>query len=253
MLAFAHRGGAGHPDLLGLENTLVAFQHAYGLGYRHLETDVHTSSDGVLFAFHDDQLDRVTDHSGRLSGLTSSEIGRARIAGEQPIPRFIELVDSFPDATFNVDLKSDSAVAALATVAADREIGDRMIVGSFSAERLARFRRLTSGRVRTSGSPHEVAAFVLCPAPGLARPLRFLPCVALQVPVRTTVAGRTIEIVTRRFVRNAHAAGKQVHVWTIDDPAEMDRLIDLGVDGLMTDRTDLLKGVLLQRGLWTTN
>lgn len=253
MLAFAHRGGATHPDLLGLENTLVAFQHAYDLGYRYLETDVHTSSDGVLFAFHDDRLDRVTDRSGRLAELSAAEIGRARIGGAHPIPRFTELVDAFPDVTFNVDLKSDGSVAAMAALVMDRGVGDRMIVGSFSAQRLTTFRHLTAGRVRTSAHPREVAAFVLCPSPLLTRPFRRLPCVALQVPVRTAYKGRSFDVVTRRFVRNAHAAGKQVHVWTIDDPAEMERLIDLGVDGLMTDRTDLLKDVLMRRGLWATN
>ena len=242
-----------HPDLVGLENTLVAFQHAYDLGYRYLETDVHVSSDGVLFAFHDDRLERVTDRSGRLAELSATEIGRAHIGGAEPVPRLSEIVDAFGDVTFNVDLKSDRSVAAMAAFVADRQVGDRMIVGSFSAERLRTFRRLTAGRVRTSAHPREVAAFVLCPTPLMARPLRTLPCVALQVPVRTVQRGRSFEIVTPRFVRNAHAAGKQVHVWTIDDPAEMERLIDLGVDGLMTDRTDLLKDVLQRRGLWTTN
>jgi glycerophosphoryl diester phosphodiesterase len=253
VLAFAHRGGALHPDLLGLENTLVAFEHAYDLGYRYLETDVHASSDGVLFAFHDDLLDRVTDRTGRLADLSAVEIERARIRGTHPVPRFSELVDAFPDVTFNVDLKSDDAVEPLAALLADHEVADRTIVGSFSPRRLSAFRHLTSGRVRTAAHPREVAAFVLCPTPVLATPLRLLPCVALQVPVRTVQKGRSFEVVTRRFVRNAHAAGKQVHVWTIDDPVEMERLIDLDVDGLMTDRTDLLKGVLLSRGLWTTN
>ena len=253
MLAFAHRGGADHPDLLGLENTVVAFRHAYDLGYRYLETDVHASSDGVLFAFHDDALDRVTDRSGRLADLTAAEIELARIGGAHPVPRFSELVAAFPDVTFNVDLKSDGAVAPLASVITDGGLENRMIVGSFSARRLIRFRRLTGGRVRTAAHPREVAAFVLCPSPTLAGPLRALPCVALQVPVRTILRGRSVAIVTPRFVRNAHAAGKALHVWTIDDPAEMERLIDLGVDGLMTDRTDVLKSVLAQRGLWTTN
>jgi glycerophosphoryl diester phosphodiesterase len=253
MIAFAHRGGANHPELTGLENTVAAFQHAYDLGYRYFETDVHASTDGVLFACHDDELDRVSDVSGRLEDLASAEISRARIAGTYAVPTLAELVDTFPDVTFNIDIKSDGATARLAQFITEREIQDRVIVGSFSHARLHRFRVLTAGGVRTSASPREVGPFVLCPSPLLARALRVLPCVALQVPVRAHHRGRDVEVVTPRFVRNAHAAGKQVHVWTVDEPADMHRLIDLGVDGLMTDRTDLLKDVLVARGLWRTN
>lgn len=253
MLAFAHRGGANHPDVVGLENTLEAFQHAYDLGYRYFETDVHASTDGVLFAFHDDELERVTDRPGRLVDLSSDAIGRARIAAIHTVPTLAALVDAFPDVTFNIDIKTDSATQPLVDLISQRDLGARVIVGSFSAKRLTTFRRLTGGRVRTSAHPREVAAFVLCPFPLLARLLRTFPCVAVQVPVRTTLKGHQIEVVTRRLVRNAHAAGKQVHVWTIDDPSEMERLVGLGVDGLMTDRTDLLKDVLMKHRLWGTN
>lgn len=252
-LAFAHRGGARHPEIDGLENTLTAFTHAYALGYRYFETDVHASTDGVLFAFHDDELDRVTDGTGRLEDLSSETISTARVAGMHPIPTLVELLNAFPDVTFNIDLKTDGSTELLAALIEDRNLADRVIVGSFSDRRLTAFRSLTRGRVRTSAHPREVALFVLCPSPLLARPLRRVPCMALQVPVRTVHKGRSVEIVTRRFVRNAHAADKQVHVWTIDDPAEMNRLIDLGVDGLMTDRTDILKSVLIERGLWSIN
>lgn len=253
MLAFAHRGGANHPDIGGLENTLAAFEHAYDLGYRYFETDVHASTDGMLFAFHDDELDRVTDQRGRLAELSSDGIRRARLGGIHAVPTLADLVDAFPDVTFNIDIKSDGATGPLAEFIGRRRLADKVIIGSFSVRRLTAFRRLTGGRVRTSAHPREVAAFVLCPTPLVAGPLRRLPCVALQVPVRTTQRGREIEIVTSRFVRNAHAAGKQVHVWTIDDPGEMERLIELGVDGLMTDRTDLLKDVLIKHRLWGTN
>ncbi|BBH16012.1 glycerophosphoryl diester phosphodiesterase [Nocardioides baekrokdamisoli] len=253
MLAFAHRGGATHPEIVGLENTLAAFQHAYDLGYRYFETDVHASIDGVLFAFHDDELDRVTDGSGRLAELPSGTIGQARVGGRHAIPTLAELVDAFPDVTFNVDIKADDATGPLADLVTRRQLSGRVIVGSFSSARLRRFRRLTAGQVPTSADPREVAAFVLCPSPLVARLLRALPCVALQVPVHTSIRGRRVEVVTRRFVRNAHAAGKHVHVWTIDEPTEMERLIALGVDGIMTDRTDLLKDVLITHGLWRTN
>lgn len=258
MLAFAHRGGAYHPELEGLENTLHAFRHAVALGYRYLETDVHVTRDGVLLAFHDAALDRVTDRTGSIADLTLAQVREARIGGSHQVPTLAELFDEFPAVTFNIDLKAPGTPRALATFLdqRDRRSGaeaaayDRVIVGSFGVERLREFRRLTGGRVRTSAHPREVIAFLLSPSGRLARRLARGPYVALQVPHRHRVRGRELPVVTRSLVRRAHAAGVQVHVWTIDDPVEMNELIDLGVDGLMTDRTDVLKQVLTERGLW---
>ena len=116
VLAFAHRGGAYHPDIEGLENTLRAFQHAVELGYDYLETDVHVTQDGVLLAFHDSVLDRVTDATGAIATSTYAEVQRALINGSDPVPTLAELFDAFPDARFNIDLKSAGAVPALAAV-----------------------------------------------------------------------------------------------------------------------------------------
>ena len=240
-IAFAHRGGALHPDLPGLENTMAAFRHAVALGYRYLETDVHVTSDGVLLAFHDPLLDRVTDGTGAVLAQTAEQISRFRVGGREPVPTLAELYDELPDARFNIDLKSAGAARVLADFVAERGAWDRVLVGSFERRRLHEFRRLTGGRVATSAHPAEVAAFLA--APGLALPKA---PVALQVPRRR---GR-LELVTPRLIRRAHARGLHVHVWTVDDPAEMHELLDLGVDGLITDRTDLLKQVLLDRGEW---
>lgn len=253
VLAFAHRGGAYHPEIEGLENTLAAFRHAVALGYTHLETDVHVTRDGVLLAFHDDVLDRVTDSTGSIAELTLAEVRAARIATHHQVPTLAELFDAFPDASFNIDLKSGGAVPALARFLDERGAHDRVVVGSFGVRRLRAFRRLTRGRVATSAHPVEVAAYLLSPSPRLAALVTGDHFVAFQVPHRRTVRGRVLPIVTRGFVDRAHAAGKQVHVWTIDDPEEMRELLDLGVDGLMTDRTDLLKEVLIARGQWATS
>jgi glycerophosphoryl diester phosphodiesterase len=243
VLAFAHRGGARHPDLPGLENTLTAFVHAVGLGYRYLETDVHATSDGVLVAFHDAALERVTDGAGSLADLDAARVAALHVGGREPVPTLAELVDAFPGARFNIDLKSDAGVAPLAAFVAERGLTDRVLVGSFSGRRLRRFRRLAGPRVPTSAHPAEVVAFVLLPA-RWAR--RLTGATALQVPHRVgrlTIAGRSV-------VRRAHAVGVQVHVWTVDDPTEMRVLLDRGVDGLMTDRTDILRDVLRERGQW---
>ncbi len=243
VLAFAHRGGARHPDLTGLENTTAAFAHAVALGYRFLETDVHLTSDGVLVAFHDAVLDRVTDGEGRIEDLAWSDLAAVRIAGREAVPTLPRLVDTFPDARFNIDLKAAGAVAPLAAYVIEHRLTDRVLIGSFSRRRLSRFRRLVPGAA-TSASPVEVAAFVLLPA-RLARRLT-RRVAALQIPHR---AGR-LTIASPRLVRRAHAVGVPVHVWTIDDPDEMRLLLDRGVDGLMTDRTDILRDVLRERGLW---
>ncbi len=245
-LAFAHRGGAYHPDIEGLENTLAAFRHAVDLGYGYLETDVHVTSDGVLLAFHDTVLDRVTDRTGTIAGSTYAEVQQALIGGSEPVPTLAELFDAFPDARFNIDLKSEGAVDALASFIEERDAWDRVLIGSFSARRMETFRRRTRGRVATSAHPLEVAVFVLCPSGRLARLLTLGRPVALQIPHRSG----PLTVASRRLVRRAHAAGVQVHVWTIDDPIEMNTLLDRGVDGIMTDRTDILRDVLRARGQW---
>ena len=246
-LAFAHRGGAYHPEIEGLENTLAAFRHAVALGYTYLETDVHVTRDGVLLAFHDTVLDRVTDRTGSIAEATWDEVQQALIGGSEPVPTLAQLFDAFPDARFNIDLKSEGAVEALAGFLDEREAWDRVLVGSFSARRMGAFRRRTKGQVATSAHPLEVVAFVLSPSARLARLLTRGRPVALQVPHRR---GR-LRVVSPGLVRRAHAAGVQVHVWTIDDPDEMNVLLDRGVDGIMTDRTDILRDVLRARGQWT--
>ena len=246
VIAFAHRGGAEHPDLRGLENTAFAFRHAVALGYRHLETDVHLTSDGRLIAFHDDVLDRMTDASGEVATAGPEVLAAARIAGEHPIPLMDDLFAEFGDCHFNIDLKSPGSGPALMELIEKHQAHDRVCVGAFSLARMHEFRRLAGGRVATAATPAEVVAF-LQPSARLARLLTGGAVSAVQVPPRRG----SLTIITAHFVRRAHAAGAQVHAWTIDEPEEMNRLLDLGVDGIFTDRTDLLKDVLIARGQWT--
>lgn len=249
VIAMAHRGGAQHPELRGLENTLHAFEHAVALGYRYLETDVHATSDGHLVAFHDPVLDRVTDRAGRLAGLAAEDVALARIAGEHAVPTMADLLEAFPDCRFNIDLKATTAVEPLVDLLERMQAHDRVLVGSFSQTSLRRFRARTGGRVATSAAPAEVAAFLTLPLPRLARLVTRGRVAALQVPPHH----RRLRIVDARLVRRAHAAGAHVHVWTVDEPDEMNRLLDLGVDGLISDRTDLLKDVLVRRGQWSSH
>lgn len=246
VLALAHRGGAYHPEIEGLENTVAAFRHAVGLGYTYLETDVHVTRDGVLLAFHDAVLDRVTDRRGELARLTAREAAQALIGGREQIPTLARLVEEFPTARFNIDLKSEGAGIALADFVDARRAWDRVLVGSFSGRRLAEFRRRVSRPVATSATPRDIAAFLTVPASRAAAWLATRDFAAFQVPHRR----KGLRIVGAGLVRRAHAAGKHVHVWTIDEPPEMHELLELGVDGLFTDRTDVLKDVLTARGQW---
>ena len=246
VLAFAHRGGAYHPEVEGLENSLVAFRHAVELGYTYLETDVHATRDGGLFAFHDAALDRVTEDRGTLARLTATEVGRALIGGREQIPTMAALLEEFPEARFNIDLKSDAAVAPLAELVRSTRSHDRVCVGAFSQGRLDTFRRLVGGKVATAAGPLEVGLFRILPLARLVDVLARRGAAALQVPRRR----KGVPILTPGLIRRAHALGLHVHVWTVDEPEEMRQLLDLGVDGLMTDRTDLLRDVLVDRGQW---
>ncbi len=246
VLAFAHRGGAYHPELEGLENSMLAFRHAVELGYTYLETDVHATRDGGLFAFHDAALDRVTEDRGTVATLTSAEVKRALIGGREQIPTMASLLEEFPEVRFNIDIKSDAAVGPLADLVHATCAYDRVCVGSFSQQRVDTFRKLVDGRVATSAGPFEVALYRVLPLARLVDVLARRGAAALQVPLRR----KGVTILTRGVVRRAHALGLHVHVWTIDEPQQMHALLDLGVDGLMTDRTDLLREVLIDRGQW---
>jgi glycerophosphoryl diester phosphodiesterase len=247
-LAFAHRGGATYAPNLHRENTLHAFGEAVALGYRYLETDVHATADGVLLAFHDGVLDRVTDREGLIAALPYAEVTQARIGGTDPIPTLAELLTAFPDARFNIDAKSEASVNLLADVIAEHEAYERVCVSSFGVARLRRLRRRLGSRVASAATMAGVAVNRF--APWLTWALN-TPAAALQMPEYHQIAGRSVRILTPALVRVVHRAGKQVHIWTVDDSESMERLIDFGVDGIFSDRIDTLKAVLEQRGLWT--
>lgn len=248
----AHRGFS----LAGLENTLTAFRAAVELGYSHLETDVHTTSDGELFLFHDRTLDRVTDGRGRIHDLTADQVREARIGRTEPVPTFDELVAAFPEARFNLDVKDWHSVPSVVAAIERNSVHDRVLIASFSDRRRRAVLKQLSRRTASSAGTMANALFLvlgpLLSARVLGSPARAVlrralrDVDALQVPVRY----RAIPVVTAGFVRRAHELGLYVHVWTINDPAEMHRLLDLGVDGIVSDRADLLKDVLQARRQW---
>lgn len=239
-IAFAHRGGAAD----GLENTLLQFRRAVAAGYRYIETDVHTTADGRLVAFHDATLDRVSDGGGRIADLPWAEVSRARVAGKEPIPLFEELLETFPEVRWNVDLKAESSLMPFLELVERTNAWDRICVGSFSEARVVRAQRLAGPRLATSYGTRGVLNLRLR-SWGVPAALR-RSAVAAQVPE----AQSGIQVVDHRFVRTAHARGLQVHVWTVNEAEHMHRLLDLGVDGIMTDHIDTLRKVMEDRGVW---
>ena len=223
---------------------MPAFEGAVALGYRYLETDAHVTADGICLAFHDDRLDRVTDQVGVIAELPYRLVRDARVDGREPIPLLEDLVAAFPEARINIDTKHDASVDAVAAVLRRTGAIGRACVGSFSESRLTRIRTLLGPDLCTSLGPKETArlrggSFGL---PGAGH----LAGACAQVPHRV----RGVTLVDERFVTKAHAVGLQVHVWTIDDPDEMRQLLDLGVDGIMTDQPAVLRDVLTERGAW---
>ena len=234
----AHRGGAAERP----ENTMPAFAAAVAMGYRYVETDVHATADGVLLAFHDHSLDRVTDMTGELGHLPYATVRKARVQGE-PIPRLEDLLGTWPELRVHIDAKHRRAVAPLVEVIDRTGAHDRVCIGAFADRRVARLRRLSGGRICTWMGRREILALR---GASLRLPTPRSPAGCTQVPVRQG----PLPLVDRRFVAAAHRRGVAVHVWTIDDRAEMERLLDLGVDGILSDRPSLLKEVFVERGLW---
>lgn len=244
VVALAHRGFS----LDGRENSLTAFGAAVDLGFRYVETDAHATADHVAVALHDETLDRTTNAEGLVSELPWSVVRRALIGGVDPVPRLEDVLGTWPDLRVNIDVKSEHAIVPVAGAIERTAAHARVCVTSFSSARRRETLARLSRPVATSAATGEVVRFLAAHrahAPRLAaRALRHVD--ALQVPV---AQGR-VRVVDAGTVATAHAAGRHVHVWTVDDPAEMHRLLDLGVDGIVTDRADLLRDVLVARGAW---
>ena len=241
-VAMAHRGGA----IEHVENTLPAFQACVDMGYRYLETDVRVTADGVLVVFHDATLERVTDRTGRVDGLTWSEVSEARIGGREPILRLEDLLGAWPDVRFNLDIKAAGVLAPLVRTVRRLKVADRICLGSFSDARIAAARRLFGPSVCTALGPRGVAALRLSSYSPRAAGLVRIQAGCAQVPLQ--LGGRAL--VDERFLAAAHARHLQVHVWTVDTEEETTAMLDLGVDGVMTDRPAMLRDLLQERGEW---
>ena len=240
-IGIAHRGGAWESP----QNSERAFQHSLDLGFSFIETDVRATKDGVAVVFHDANLDRTTDGSGLIREMTWQEIREIKIHGREPIMRLDEMLRKFPSTRFNIDVKEENAVAPFLGVAREAGAWSRICVGSFNHGRLCRLRRLAGLRLASSLSPREVLT-LRATASGL--PTRWTRPEAACVQIPIEMGG--IRFAEPRLVKTAHSFGWQVHVWTVDDEETMSRLIDMGVDGIMTDRPSRLRSLLGSLGRW---
>lgn len=249
-IALAHRGGG----LEVPENSRAAVEHTVSLGLGYLETDVHATSDGVVVLSHDPTVDRVTDGTGAVGEMTWDRLSRLRDRSGGRLLRLDELLGEFPALRVNIDAKDDAVVTPLVETLRRTDAWDRVCLASFSDARLAGLRAALGPRVATSLGRRDIvrlAAASRLPGPAGRRALRGVPgptegAVCVQVPV----SHRGVPVVTPRFVAATHRHGLAVHVWTLDEPAQMHVLLDLGVDGLVSDRPRVLRDVLTARGPW---
>lgn len=244
LLVIAHRGGAGERP----ENTMIAFQHAVDIGVDALEMDVHSSSDGVLVVIHDDTVDRTTNGSGRVSDLPFAELQALDAGynwspaetesveypfrgGDAKIPAFEEVLTAFPDMRMVIEIKQEtpSIVQPLCDLLRAHNVQQQVIVGSFHPAALYAFREVCP-EVATSAVEEEIRPFFILNQVGLTR--AYAPSMhAFQVPEYSG----SLHVVTQSFVDSAHAHNIAVQTWTINDEAGMRRMIELGVNGIITD------------------
>ena len=238
-LAFAHRGGAARQP----ENSLLAFENAARLGYAYLETDARSTADGKLIAFHDADLNRATDRTGQVSRLPWREVSAARVGGTASIPLLEDVLGTFPELRFNIDLKDAGTIEPLAGVLRRTQSWGRVCISSFSGRRLLTGQRSLDHPVCLAVTPAAILAVKYLGHPGrtLADRLASSGTRCAQVPP---------QIATREFIRRAHQLGLQVHVWTLNTRAAIERALDLGADGVMTDEVELLRDILTERGQW---
>lgn len=238
----AHRGGNGPAP----ENTVAAFTRATELGYRYLETDVHRTADGVLVAFHDDELERVAGLPGQISDYSWDRLSEVRLEGEHPIPRLSDLLETFPDARFNIDPKADDAVDPLIEIISRYGALPRVCIGSFSEDRISRMRAALGPELCTSPGPLGVVKVLVAAILGLSWTP---PYGCLQIPT----SNYRIPLDSAWLIGRVKRLGLQVHFWTINDEAEMRRLLDRGADAVITDETEVLKRVLQDLGAWSAD
>jgi glycerophosphoryl diester phosphodiesterase len=230
----AHRGGS----IESSENTIESFEYSISLGCNYIETDVQLSSDGKPYIFHDEGLKRLTGIDKIFHDLHSSEIDGIKLFNNHKIPLLEEVLLKFPEAYFQIDVKTDEVALPALKVIYDLGAQDRVCIASFSSERLEAVRNKYPD-ICISMGPKEILKLLLASF-GLYRGT--VPGDCLQIPIYQY----GIKLVTKRFVNFVQSKDLKVIVWTINEPEEMKKLIELEVDGIITDKPKALFDILKQ-------
>lgn len=242
-LALAHQGGGKE----AVENSSAAFANAHRLGYRHLDIDLQVTSDGIVVAHHDDTLERLTGLTGAIADRTWKELSEARLPNDEAVALFDELCETYPDAYWNIELKSDQAIRPTLEMIGDRNLGSRTCLSTFYDVRMWKLRRSAAGLGTAASTPRFATLWLK-----VASYVRVVPFRAVAHVSQAPVTQIGITVLDERFVARAHEAGMAVIAWTIDEPREMHRLLDLGVDGINSDVPTTLKSVLEERDEWAS-
>jgi len=240
-LPLAHQGGADEET----ENSAAAFANASRIGYRYLDIDLQSTSDQVVVAFHDDTLEDLTGLDGAIADRTWAELSEARLPNGEPLARFDDLLDTHPDAFWNIEVKSAQATEPVVAMIRSRNLDQRVCLNAFWDWRMYKIRRAARGLEPAYSTPIILTLWL--------KATSYLPWLPYRTSADATQApieDRGIPVLDERYVRRAQQVGLKVIVWTIDEADEMRRLLDIGVDGILTDKPTVLKSVLKDRGEW---
>ena len=226
---FVHRGDTS----IFLENTIEAFQSAISLGYQYLETDLRETSDGKIITFHDPNLKRITGANITISETKFSDIRMRRLPSRETIPTIDELLEEFPDSFINMDLKVNQIEEKVLKKINSHNALERVCLGSFNSKTIKKINSLEP-KILTSMGISQVIMYKFFQKKNLSK--------LIQIPTHW----KGIKVITKKFIDRLHNDGLKVHVWTINKETEMQSLIDLGVDGIMTDNASGLIKVMKQ-------
>ena len=238
-IAIAHRGGSN----LGIENTMEAFENAINIGFKTLETDIQVTNDNKLVVFHDLTLNRLTNTKGMVKDKTWNELKKIKILGKCNIPLLSDIFDKWPKIKINIDPKNDECIDCLINFIKEYNCFEKICIGSFSGKRLEKLRQKFGPKLCTSAGPFEVLRLK---ASSLINLSTSIDANCVQVPLKYY----GIKIIDENFIKFCHSQNLMVHVWTINDILEIERLLDLGVDGIISDNIQGLKKIFKKKNYW---
>lgn len=239
IVPIAHRGAS----LLASENSFDSFRKALELGYRVIETDIHGSKDGTAYIFHDSTLERLTGENLKISDLKDVDIDSLRVNTSSIIPRLSNVFEEFPEGLFNLDAKTWESTMPIANTIKNMGCRSRVCIGSFNDKRIDAIIRELGVETCHSMGTRNVIKFFFGAQLGIGQEFT---AQCIQLPIKQF----GISLITEKVLQYARKLGIKNHFWTINSPATMQRLIELNVDGIMTDDCLLLKKIMEKQNKW---